>query len=156
MEASLRKIHMKIFSRFNNKGFTLIELLAVIAIIAILAALGLASYTRAQMSARNSRAIGNVKAYQNAMEQYYAQNQNYGTGSGGQTAANCPGTGATALGQYFSAGVPTTVTRRCNSTSYTICTTEALEGTQRGANASNNTGGNLGTGTTHFCATNLQ
>ncbi len=75
MEASLRKIHMKIFSRFNKKGFTLIELLAVIAIIAILAAMGLVAYSSAQASARDAKRIGDMKVLQNAFEQYAADHQ---------------------------------------------------------------------------------
>ncbi|MDD3679643.1 MAG: type II secretion system protein [Candidatus Shapirobacteria bacterium] len=53
-------------------AFTLLELLIVIAIIGILASLATVSYSSAQRRARDSQRQADLKAIQNAMEQYYA------------------------------------------------------------------------------------
>lgn len=58
----------------NKNGFTLLELLVVIGIIAVLMALGAISYNLAQSKGRDSRRISDMKAIQNALEQYYANN----------------------------------------------------------------------------------
>ncbi|PIS17839.1 hypothetical protein COW38_01245 [Candidatus Collierbacteria bacterium CG17_big_fil_post_rev_8_21_14_2_50_45_7] len=55
-----------------KKGFTLIELLVVISIIGILVAVAVASYTGAQIKARDARRRSDMKAVQSTMEQYYA------------------------------------------------------------------------------------
>jgi len=57
-----------------KNGFTLLELLIVIAIIGILVAMGTASYSTAQKKARDATRRGDMKAIQNAFEQYYADN----------------------------------------------------------------------------------
>lgn len=155
MEASLRKIHMKIFSRFNNKGFTLIELLAVIAIIAILAAMGLVAYSSAQRNARNSKRVGDMKAIQSTFEQYAANN------NGAYAACGT-------MDNSFPGGVvPTDPTQgqsyvavTCNSTT-TYCYCARLEpydaSTKKAGNATaadcsswSNSGG------THYCVTSQQ
>lgn len=59
------------------RGFTLMELLVVIAIISILVAISIASYSTAQKKSRDSRRVADMKAIQNAWEQYYADNQSY-------------------------------------------------------------------------------
>jgi len=64
-----------------NKGFTLIELIVVIAIIAILLGIVSVSYTTAQKQGRDSRRKQDLKDAQNALEQYYAENTQYPTGS---------------------------------------------------------------------------
>lgn len=60
-----------------NKGFTLLELIIVIAIIGILATLGLTSFTGAQQKARDTKRKGDLKAIQNAVEQYFTDNGGY-------------------------------------------------------------------------------
>ncbi len=66
-----------------RKGFTLLELLIVIAIIGILASLATVSYSSAQKKARDSQRQADLKAIQNAMEQYYADNDgSYPVGCG--------------------------------------------------------------------------
>lgn len=53
-------------------GFTLLEILVVIGIIAILVGLGATSYSTAQKKARDAKRKGDLKAIQNAFEQYHA------------------------------------------------------------------------------------
>lgn len=55
-------------------SFTLIELLVVIGIITILITVGTASYTVAQKKSRDVKRKGDLKAIQNAFEQYYSIN----------------------------------------------------------------------------------
>lgn len=59
----------------KKSGFTLIELLVSISIIAILTVLASASYVKAQKSSRDQRRIDDLKAIQNAAEQYYLLNK---------------------------------------------------------------------------------
>ena len=54
----------------KNRGFTLMELLIVIALIGILISISVAAYTTAQKRTRDSRRQGDLKAIQNALEQY--------------------------------------------------------------------------------------
>lgn len=58
----------------KQKGFTLLELLVVIGIIGILVSLITVSFSNAQKSSRDSRRRQDIVAIQNAMEQYYSQN----------------------------------------------------------------------------------
>ncbi|MGB9883476.1 MAG: type II secretion system protein [Microgenomates group bacterium] len=55
-----------------KKAFTLLELLVVIGIIAILVALGTTSYSTAQKKSRDAKRKSDLKAIQNALEQYYS------------------------------------------------------------------------------------
>lgn len=59
------------------KGFTLIELLVTISIIAILSAIGIVTYSSAQVSARDARRKQDSKALQTAVTLYYQQNRKY-------------------------------------------------------------------------------
>jgi len=63
-----------VIRKILSKGFTLMELLIVIAIIGILISVATASYSSAQKKARDSRRRGDLKAVQNALEQYYSAN----------------------------------------------------------------------------------
>jgi prepilin-type N-terminal cleavage/methylation domain-containing protein len=57
-----------------SNGFTLLELLIVIGLIGILISIAATSYSTAQKKSRDSRRMGDLKAIQNALEQYYADN----------------------------------------------------------------------------------
>lgn len=59
-----------------KKGFTLIELLVVISIIGILVSVAIASYSGAQIKARDARRRSDMTAIQATMEQYYATDGN--------------------------------------------------------------------------------
>lgn len=62
---------------YGKKGFTLLELLVVISIIGILVAMGAVAYSQAQKKGRDARRVGDMKALQNAYEQYYSENSVY-------------------------------------------------------------------------------
>jgi len=72
----------------DKEGFTLLELLIVIAIIGILVAMGTVSYSTAQKKARDATRRGDMKAIQNAFEQYYAANSS-------SYPSSCPASGGT-------------------------------------------------------------
>jgi prepilin-type N-terminal cleavage/methylation domain-containing protein len=58
----------------RNKGFTLLELLVVIGIIALILGIAMTSYSEAQKRSRDSRRRSDLKAMQDALEQYYGAN----------------------------------------------------------------------------------
>ena len=61
----------------KTNGFTLIELLISISIIAILSVVLSVSFSSAQKNGRDQRRIADLKAIQNAAEQYYLLNNVY-------------------------------------------------------------------------------
>jgi len=61
----------------QKRGFTLLELLIVIGLIGILISIAVTSYSTIQKKSRDSRRMGDLKAIQNAMEQYYAEHTSY-------------------------------------------------------------------------------
>ena len=63
-------------SRFSP-GFSLLELLVVISIIGILIAISTVAFTTAQRTSRDSRRRSDIKAMQDAFEQYMADNGTY-------------------------------------------------------------------------------
>jgi len=130
-----------------KKGFTLIELLVVISIIGILVAVAVASYTGAQIKARDARRRSDMKAVQSTMEQYYAT-----TGAGNYAA----------LGTVFPTGTspsdpkPSWTQYSVNpaSPTTTYCACAKLEETGKG-NASNASCTWTGT-LNYFCVQNQQ
>jgi len=60
------------FQFFRQSAFTLLEMLVVIGIIGILVAMGAVSYSTAQKKARDAKRKQDLKAIQNAFEQYYS------------------------------------------------------------------------------------
>jgi prepilin-type N-terminal cleavage/methylation domain-containing protein len=61
----------------RNKGFTLIELLIVVAIIAILAAIAVPNFLEAQVRAKVSRQLSNLRTTSVALESYQVDNNTY-------------------------------------------------------------------------------
>lgn len=117
-----------------KKGFTLMELLIVIAVIGILISIATASYSSAQKKARDSRRKGDLKAMQNALEQYYSAN------SGQYPAGTYPNTGALTA-EYLPNGAPLDPKLLINyipvtwtATAYRICADLEGDGTYNGSN----------------------
>ncbi len=141
----------------KRAGFTLLELLIVIAIIGILISVGVVSYSQAQKKSRNSRRRSDIKALQNAWEQYYADhNSTYPNVNGG-----CPD--ASAMSTYLPAGFPTdpkdgsSYIVSCGTQlapSYIFCA--ALEGETGNADGTGNYNPSAPAVKDHFCASNLQ
>jgi prepilin-type N-terminal cleavage/methylation domain-containing protein len=129
-------------------GFTLLELLIVIAIISILASLAAVSYSSAQRRARDSQRQSDLKAIQNALEQYYADND-----------GNYPGDDCDPGTDYLPGGLssdPKTgvsyAPSVCTTSAYCFCT--ELEAAGSG-NASNGNCSFASSGD-YFCVQNLQ
>lgn len=61
----------------KQKGFSLLELLVVISIIGILLAIGAVGFTAAQRRGRDARRRADMKAWQDALEQLYAEETDY-------------------------------------------------------------------------------
>ena len=136
---------MKLLSiKQNNKGFTLLEILVVISIIGILIAIGASAYSTAQKKSRDARRTGDMKAMQNAFEQFYTVND-----SEYDTCAN--------MAAGFSSGIlpadPKDGAYPCDGDADSYCTCAELEsGT---GNASNGTC-SYSAGGAFFCVSNLQ
>lgn len=114
-----------------KKSFTLLEMLVVIGIIAILVSISFASYSTAQKKSRDARRKNDLKAIQNAFEQYYSIcNYKYPSSlppAGSKltaTTVDCPSLSSSVElitmpadplgGSYQCVGL-------CDSTRYTIC-----------------------------------
>lgn len=136
-------------------GYTLLEILIVIALIGILVAIGSVSYTQAQKSSRDSRRRADMKAMQNAMEQYYADNGAYPA----TASPSCnPGV------SYMPSGLPAdpkpgqSYTIACNTGAgvSTYCACALLEGSATSGNAAAvGTPCSYGSGQ-YYCLGNLQ
>jgi prepilin-type N-terminal cleavage/methylation domain-containing protein len=117
-----------------RSGFTLIELMVVIVIIMVLAAAGLATYSAAQLRARNTKRIGDMKVFQTSYEQYFTVNQTY--------LATCSSMDSSV--QLVAPTEPKTghagYSLSCTTTSYCICALlEPETGTTYRGNSSNST-----------------
>jgi len=139
---------MKLMKR--RFGFTLLELLIVIAIIGILVAIGTASYSNAQKKSRDARRQGDLKAIQNAFEQYYSKNS-------GNYPSSC-----SVSTEYLPSGMPkdpktgASSSGGCNTSSYCFCSPIPLE--SGGGNATGRSGAvcSFSSSGTYFCVGNLQ
>lgn len=127
------------------------ELLIVIAIIGALVAIAAASYSSAQKRSRDSRRASDLKAIQNAWEQYYSENS-------GSYPATCAIGSMTNSTNYLPQGLPTDpktgaayATGTCSTAAYCFCATLERIG---GGNASDPSC-SFGTGD-YSCVKNLQ
>ena len=129
----------------KHPGFTLLELLIVIAIIGILASLAAVSYSSAQRRARDSQRQSDLKAIQNAMEQYYTDND-------GNYLADCEDIGIVVDSSdnlYLPNGLPIdpktgeNYPDTCDSNGYRFCADLEADGSFDGLQED-------------FCVTNLQ
>lgn len=139
-------MHLFFHKLHNRKGFTLLELLVVISIIAVLIGLGSVSFTTAQRKARNAKRRADIKAIQNAFEQYYAGSNAYST--------NCTTMASSSMAQ----GIPTdpkngaSYDLACSTTSaYCICAALESETGNSGAACDYAAGTKL-----YYCLNNLQ
>ena len=148
MKLKFRHKHFRL-----SLGFTLLELLVVISIIGILLAVGATAFSTAQKKARDSRRRSDMKALQNAFEQYYATNGTY---------SDCTTMGNSNLsGGYTSVVDPKNsgdYTYQCtgNATTNTYCACAKLE-TQTGNSSANDCNHYSHNATNdYFCVSNLQ
>lgn len=133
----------------QRKGFTILELLIVIAIIAILVSMGTVAYSSAQKKARDGKRTADMKAIQNAYEQYYADNNSV-----------YPATVNSLSGTYLPAGVPEDPKPLENYThSYPgggYCSCAELESTTTGGNADDAACTYDSAGGSFYCVSSLQ
>lgn len=61
----------------KQKGITLIELMIVVVIVAILASIAFPSYNQYVMRSKRVTAEGDLYAFRNAMQRYFAENNTY-------------------------------------------------------------------------------
>lgn len=137
----------------TSAGFSLLELLVVVSIIGIIISMLAVSFGTAQIKARDSKRRSDIKALQNAFEQYYAKNVGYNA-----TCANMQ------TGEFLPAGAPTDpltgTAFTCTSTTTTYCVCAMLEESGKGnatsdaTSATCNFGG--GAGANFYCLSNLQ
>ena len=147
----MESLFLKDISKYK-KGFTLLEVLIVIAIIGILVSIGVASFSSAQKKSRDSRRRSDMKAAQNAVEQYYADS----------VTASYPAAGCAIPASYLPEGLPSdpkdsapyTYTFTCATSTYCFCSN--LE--SGSGNATNNgSSGTCSYGTgSYYCVGNLQ
>ena len=134
----------------KEKGFTLLELLVVIGIIGILTGILSVSYNSAQKRARDTRRRADVKAVQEALEQYYVESSYvYPTGDCNDAS------------DYLKSAWPTLDPSgdtyegmgACAATSYCICASMEVEDTGNSLDAGCTwTGASLD----YYCVENLQ
>ena len=67
----------KCHQHWNQYAFTLIELLIVVAIIGILAAIAVPNFLQAQVRAKLSKAVSNMRTVATALEMYYMDKGSY-------------------------------------------------------------------------------
>jgi type IV pilus assembly protein PilE len=130
-------------------GFTLIELMVTVVIMMVIAAAGMATYSQAQIRARNTKRLGDMKAVQAAFEQYFAINNNYDTCAAMASAVefNLP-VAASSTYPYTSS---------CSAATYCYCAQLESTGTYgNSGSAADATCSGMGFGTAYFCVKSQQ
>lgn len=141
----------------HAKGFSLLELLVVISIIGILVSIATVAFTTTQQKSRDSRRRADVKAMQDAFEQYMGETGTY-------EACSTMASYDTGTGTIMPGGLPTdpknsgsyvynTITG-CSTTSYCVCA--LLESGTGNANVPTAASCSYATGGLYYCLTNLQ
>jgi prepilin-type N-terminal cleavage/methylation domain-containing protein len=141
-----------------TRGFSLLELLVVISIIGILVSVGVAAFTTAQAKARDSRRRADIKAMQDAFEQYKGETglyddscsimAEYDTGSGDLMPGGLP-TDPRNTGDYVYS-----TASGCSDESYCVCA--YLESGTGNANAPTGAACNYSAGGSYYCLSSLQ
>lgn len=140
----------------TQKGFSLLELLVVISIMGILITLGVVAFSTAQKKTRDSRRRADVKAMQDAFEQYMSATGTYET-------CNTMATYDAGSGAIMPGGIPTdpkntgsyvyNTSTACSIAGYCICA--YMESGTGNANAPTGATCSFGAGS-YYCLTNLQ
>lgn len=141
----------------HSQGFSLLELLVVISIIGILVSIGTVAFTTAQQKSRDSRRRSDVKAMQDAFEQYKADTGTYDTCSA--MASYDAGSGPIMPG-----GLPAdpknsgdyiyNTSTGCSADTYCVCA--FLESGTGNADAPTAATCSYNSGGPYYCLTNLQ
>jgi prepilin-type N-terminal cleavage/methylation domain-containing protein len=130
-----------------KKGFTLIELMVVVAIMAILAIAGLSIFTTARQKAKDTRVKNDAKAYQQAAEQQFdAEAETY---PASLTAADFEGSSMPSASDL-------TYSVAADQTTYCVYTSALNDVTAGNCGGLTGAGVCNWTGTTNFCAANVQ
>lgn len=123
----------------KNNGFTLIELLISISIIAILSVVLSVSFSSAQKNGRDQRRIADLKAIQNAAEQYYLLSGSYPAAGNYATGLSWPVGTQAVLERYPSdpknTGSYVYSTSNISVTSYCVCA--YMENESKNSNSNN-------------------
>lgn len=106
----------------KKKAFTLLEMLIVLGIIAVILSVLTISYSTAQKKTRDAKRKGDIKAVQNALEQFYSScNYTYPTGSSLNAPVNCAGIDfLSEIPTDPKTGMPYTYTS--DGSTFTVCT----------------------------------
>ncbi len=140
-------------------GFTLVELMISISIIAILSVVLSMSFSKAQKDGRDRRRVDDLKAIQNAAEQYYSLSGGYPTSAyyaagqkwtaSGQTVLESYPKDPKSTGSYVYKTVGTV-----NTSTYCVCV--AVENPNNANAAINGTTCDLNSQGGYFCIKNQQ
>ena len=140
-----------------TKGFSLLELLVVVSIIGILVSIGVVAFTTAQQQGRDSRRRADLKAMQDAFEQYKgavgtydtcATMANYDTGSGTLMPGGLPNDPRNSGDFVYNTSTA------CSEESYCVCA--LLENGTGNAEEPTGSSCNYSPGGEYHCLTNLQ
>ncbi len=114
----------------KNLAFTLLEMLIVVGIISLLMGVGVVSFSTAQKKARDAKKKSDLRAIQNALEEYYSVcGYKYPTSLGTKIACSNPSaeimnpipTNPKTGKMYSNDPSETTVTMSSDGSSYEIC-----------------------------------